>query len=69
MSLFKSFSIRTFIVLSLVSAYSTVTFSDEDEADDTVEEVIVTGSRIARAETDGASTCYCYYARRYKSNW
>ena len=55
MSLFKSFSIRTFIVLSLVSAYSTVTFSDEDEADDTVEEVIVTGSRIARAETDGAS--------------
>ena len=55
MSLFKSFSIRTFIVLSLVSAYSTVTFSDEDEANDTVEEVIVTGSRIARAETDGAS--------------
>ena len=39
MSLFKSFSIRTFIVLSLVSAYSTVTFSDEDEADDTVEEL------------------------------
>ena len=55
MSLFKSFSIRTFIVLSLVSVYSTVTFSEEEEADDTVEEVIVTGSRIARAETDGAS--------------
>ena len=38
MSLFKSFSIRTFIVLSLVAAYSTVTFSDEDEADEDMKE-------------------------------
>ena len=29
--------------------------ADDDEADDEIEEVIVTGSRIARAETDGAS--------------
>jgi len=40
----------------MVFAFSTTTFSaDEDEAEDTVEEVIVTGSRIARAEVDGAS--------------
>ena len=56
MSLFKSFSIRSLLVLSMVFAFSTTTFSaDEDEAEDTVEEVIVTGSRIARAEVDGAS--------------
>ncbi len=56
MSLFKSFSIRSLLVLSMVFAFSTTTFSaDDDEAEDTVEEVIVTGSRIARAEVDGAS--------------
>ncbi|RZO93076.1 MAG: hypothetical protein EVA52_02290, partial [Gammaproteobacteria bacterium] len=56
MSLFKSFSIRSLLVLSMVFAFSTTTFSaDEDEAEETVEEVIVTGSRIARAEVDGAS--------------
>ena len=56
MSLFKSFSIRSLIALSMVFAFSTTTISaDEDEAEETVEEVIVTGSRIARAEVDGAS--------------
>ena len=56
MSLFKSFSMRSLIALSMVFAFSTTFVSaDEDEAEDTVEEVVVTGSRIARAETDGAS--------------
>ena len=56
MSLFRSFSIRSLLALSLVLSFSTTMFSaDDDEADDEIEEVIVTGSRIARAETDGAS--------------
>ena len=56
MSLFRSFSIRSLLALSLVLSFSTTIFSaDDDEADDEIEEVIVTGSRIARAETDGAS--------------
>jgi iron complex outermembrane receptor protein len=56
MSLFRSFSIRSLLALSLALSFSTTTFSaDDDDADDEIEEVIVTGSRIARAETDGAS--------------
>ena len=38
MSLFKSFSIRSLLVLSMVFAFSTATFSaDDDEAEETVE--------------------------------
>jgi len=55
MSLFKSFSIRSLIALTMVFAFSTATVSAEDEAEESVEEIVVTGSRIARAETDGAS--------------
>ena len=56
MSLFRSFSIRSLLALSLVLSFSTTTFSAEgDDADDEIEEIVVTGSRIARAETDGAS--------------
>ena len=55
MSLFKSFFVRSLLGLSLVFSFSNTLFSDEDEAEDTVEEVVVTGSRIARAEIDGGS--------------
>jgi iron complex outermembrane receptor protein len=56
MTTFKSFWIRSFISLSLVLAFSNVVVSAEDDAEEEeVEEIIVTGSRIARGDPDGAS--------------
>jgi len=56
MSNFRVFSLRSFLTFSLVLSLSSISFgAEDDEVVDEIEEVIVTGSRIARAEIDGAN--------------
>ena len=56
MSLFRLFSLSSLLTLSLVLSFSSISFSAEDDEEaDEIEEIIVTGSRIARADIDGAN--------------
>ena len=55
MSLFRLFSLSSLLTLSLVLSFSSISFSAEEDEGDEIEEIIVTGSRIARADIDGAS--------------
>jgi iron complex outermembrane receptor protein len=53
---FTSFWMKSFLALSLVFSFSSLVISAEgDDAEEEVEEIVVTGSRIARTDADGAS--------------